>query len=69
MADQFDRAQDTDALITEDARERHALKAASELKLVPTGECQNPVCGEPFHNSARLFCGPICAQAHARQRK
>lgn len=68
MADQFDKAQETDALIAEDARARQALKAASEPKLGSIGECWNDACGEPLEHP-RLFCGPKCAEAHAKQRK
>lgn len=66
MADQFDRAQELDALATQSALAVHQLKAAAAAKLVPTGECLNPRCCEPFTDPQRLFCDPGCGAEHAR---
>lgn len=67
MADQFDNAQRIDQLMTESARAHQAKLAASEPKLDPTGECQNPMCGEPVE-PPRLFCNAKCASEHARRK-
>jgi len=70
MADQFDRAQELDALAQQSAMNAHQLKAAQARKLVAIGECLNPACGEPFDNEpARLFCNPQCGAEHARRAK
>lgn len=53
---------------TELALAEQRAKAASAKKLHPTGECQNPLCGEPVEGE-RLFCGPICAKEHAKRVK
>lgn len=64
----FDKAQETAAMIAEDARARQSLKAASEPKLAPDGECWNEACGEPVAHP-KLFCGPACAVAYDRQQR
>lgn len=68
MADQFERAQELDALNLASSLALQERRAASTPKLSHTGECQNPLCGEPLE-SPRLFCGPICAKQHARRSK
>lgn len=68
MADQFDQAQAIDLLMTESARAQQTKRALKEPKLEPEGECLNPRCGEPL-DPPRLFCGPTCAQEHARYSK
>ena len=68
MADEFDRAQELDALAVTSALNHHAKLAARAPKLAHTGECHNPLCGEPLE-SPRLFCGPKCAQQHAKRSK
>jgi hypothetical protein len=68
MADQFDRAQDEDARQTAFAIAAQQRQAASAPKLEATGECLNPLCGEDL-DPPRLFCGPSCAQEHARRCK
>jgi hypothetical protein len=68
MADDFERAQELDALAVVSARNLQERKAAREPKLEHTGECLNPLCGEPIE-SPRLFCGIPCAQEHARRSK
>jgi hypothetical protein len=68
VADQFDQAQRIDGLMAESALALHQKNAAKEPKLKPNGECWNPLCGEPLVGAA-LFCGPSCAQEHARRSK
>jgi hypothetical protein len=71
MADQFDQAQEIDALMRSSAIAQQAKKAAASPKLEAIGECHNPLCGEPFEGDdiAKLFCGPKCAAEHARRSK
>lgn len=74
MADQFDQAQEIDALMRSSAMAQQAKKAAAMPKLEPTGECQNPACGEPLRRvrnpagelAMPLFCNADCAKQHAR---
>lgn len=66
--DQFDQAQESDARETEAAYRAQQARAANAVKLTATGECQNPMCGEELE-PPRLFCGPKCAQQHARRTK
>lgn len=68
MTDQFDQAQATEALETEAALRAHQLRAAAAEKVEPTGECLNPLCGEPL-DPPQLFCGSQCAREHARRSK
>jgi hypothetical protein len=69
MADQFDRAQELDALAVESFLALHQKNAAKAARLVPTGACLNPVCEEPFEEVARLFCNPACESEHRRRCK
>lgn len=66
MADVFDQAQDRAQQDLEQCLQ--AARAAVAPKLKATGECRNPLCGEPLE-AGRLFCGPACAQEHARRVK
>lgn len=68
MADLYDQAQDTDALLVASALAVQKTKAAAEPKLAATGECLNPLCGEPLPGP-QLFCGASCAKEHARRSK
>jgi hypothetical protein len=68
MADLFDQAQETDALLVSSALAAQRARAASTAQPDPTGECLNPLCGEPL-DMPRLFCGPKCATEHARYSK
>jgi hypothetical protein len=68
MADVFDQAQDLVLRENELARMAQQRLASHAPKLEPTGECQNPLCGEPL-DGARLFCGPDCAKEHAKRVK
>lgn len=68
MADQYDQASDTEALTLNVALLAQQAKAATTPKLEPVGECLNPICCEPLEEP-RLFCGPKCAQEHARYTK
>ncbi len=68
MTDTFDQASETEALTLSAALAAQAAKAAASTKLEPTGECLNPICGEPV-DEPRLFCGPKCAQGYARYAK
>lgn len=79
MADILDQAQDSLE------REEQAAQAARQAQAAwdaahapdPTGECLNPLCGEPLdpvpdgHGGAvmPLFCGPACAKEHAKRVK
>lgn len=67
MSDEIDRAQDAEAVNIADALERTKLAALRVPRLVSTGECHNPRCGEPFAaNDNRLFCDAACATEHGR---
>lgn len=65
MADQFDRAQELDAMAAQSALAEVQRQAAKAARLMPTGFCLNPACDEPFTDAARLFCNPRCGEAHA----
>lgn len=67
MADQFDKAQDLDALAVQSALALQAKKAANAPRFQPIGCCLNPRCGEEFTEPARLFCNPQCEREHARR--
>jgi hypothetical protein len=68
MADDIERAQEADARNRAAALAAHQARAAAAEPLAATGECRNPLCGEPVE-TPRLFCGPACAQQHARYSK
>ena len=68
MADQFDQAQELDALSVVSALALQQKRAASEPKLFADGECWNEACAEPLAHP-KLFCGPKCAQAYDRQQR
>lgn len=68
MSDIFDQAQDTEANETAAALLRQQMKAAATPHPDPTGECMNPLCCEPL-DPPKLYCGPKCAQEHARRMK
>jgi hypothetical protein len=68
MTDTFDQAQATEALETDAALRAQQLRAALAPRVDPTGECLNPLCGEPVE-SPKLFCNANCAQEHARRSK
>jgi len=68
MADQFDQAQETEALMTSSALAAQAKRAACAPAVEATGECQNPLCGEPVEHP-KLFCDAKCAAAHAKRSK
>lgn len=68
MADQFDQATETEALSLSAALAAQAARAANAPKVEPTGECLNPLCGEPLAHP-RLFCGANCAAEYASRRK
>jgi hypothetical protein len=68
VADEFDRAQELDALAVTSALNLQRKLAANAPRLDHTGECQNPLCGEPL-DPPQLFCGPSCAREHARRSK
>lgn len=69
MADQFDKAQELDALAVESAMAEQAKRAASAPRLQPVGYCLNPACEEPFTDPARLFCNPQCGAEFQRRQK
>lgn len=69
MADQFDRAQELDAMAVEAAMADQQRKAAQAARLTPVGHCLNPACEEPFTDAARLFCNPQCGAEYQRRRK
>lgn len=68
MADEIQQAQDHALREVERARKAQQLMAASMPKLQPSGECLNPLCGEPLEG-VQLFCGPACAKEHAKRVK
>jgi hypothetical protein len=68
MADVFEQAQEREQLDRQQALKAQQLMAAAAPKLLPTGECQNPLCGEPV-DGERLFCGAACAAEHAKRVK
>jgi len=68
MGDLTDQVQDRDAQQLAEALQAQQVKASLTPKLQPTGECRNPLCCEPLEGD-RLFCGPACAQEHARRNK
>lgn len=65
MADEFDRAQELELLNLQQSLAAQAEIARATPKLQATGECLAPRCGEPLP-AGQLFCGPACAQFHAR---
>jgi len=69
VADQFDRAQELDAMAIQSALAAHQKQAAKAARLTPTGACLNPACDEPFTDAARLFCNPACESEHRRRCK
>ncbi len=69
MADQFDLAQELDAMAVQSAMAAHQKQAAKAQRLAPMGYCLNPACGEDFTDAARLFCNPECEREHARRVK
>lgn len=69
MADQFDRAQELDAMAVQAAMAAHQLKAAATPRLQPTGCCLNPACDLPLDTPGALFCNPTCGAEHARRVK
>ncbi len=68
MADQFDQAQRIDELMRDSARAAQQKQAARTPPAVPTGECLNPLCGEPV-GPPKLFCNSGCAAQHAKFQK
>lgn len=68
MTDPFDQASATEALTLSVALEAQQRRAAATPRPDPTGECLNPLCGEPVA-APRLFCGQNCAAVHARYNK
>jgi hypothetical protein len=71
VSDDIDRAQDADAVNTQDALERQRRLAKNMLRLVAIGECLNPHCAEPFaaNDNTRLYCGPRCEAEHSRMKR
>ena len=66
MADQFDAASDAEMRDREAVIAAQLAKAAATPRLMPTGECHNPRCGEAFDvGSQKLFCNSKCAQQHS----
>jgi hypothetical protein len=66
MADQFDAASDIEMRDRELRLAAQLAKAAAMPRLIPTGECLNPRCGEAFEvGSLKLFCNSKCAQQHS----
>ena len=65
MTDIIDQAQAQEALNIEQSLQLHAALARSNARPKATGHCLNHECEEPFeHGSARLFCGPACAERY-----
>lgn len=61
--DVFDQAQERDAQQLTEALQAQSEKAAAAPKLLATGECRNPHCGEPLE-VGKLFCNSTCAAEH-----
>jgi hypothetical protein len=68
MSDTFDQAQEREAIENATAVRIQQARAAKHEEPSPTGECMNPLCGEPVE-SPKLFCNSRCAQEHARRVK
>jgi hypothetical protein len=68
MPDLFDQAQDGEARENEAAMRAQRVRAEMAEPTKATGECLNPLCGEPL-DPPQLFCGPNCAREHARRVK
>lgn len=66
--DVFDQAQERDAKNLAQALQVQQQIAASTPRIVARGYCYNPLCENEFDESdtARLFCGPACAEQHQR---
>jgi hypothetical protein len=63
MADIIDQAQSFEATNLAQSLRVQAAIAANTVRPTPRGSCLNSDCEEPFEaDSARLFCGPACAQ-------
>lgn len=66
MADDFDRASDAEMRDRELLLKAHSALSALVTRMAPSGECHNPLCGEPFHpDSPKLFCDDKCAKQHS----
>jgi hypothetical protein len=71
VPDEFDKAQATQAINTDDALERQRIIASKTQHLLAIGECLNQHCAEPFaaNDNTRLFCGPRCEAEHRKLRR
>jgi hypothetical protein len=69
MADQFDKASDTEQKFLDDSLARQQQAAQQAPKLQPAGHCLNPRCGDDLKDPAQLFCGPDCAGEYQRLTK
>lgn len=67
MADQFDRAQELDAMAVQAAMAEQQRKAAAEPRLKPTGSCLNPACDLPLDKPGALFCDLACGHEYQRR--
>lgn len=67
MPDFFDRASEHEQQALADQLHAQQLRAALTPKSAPSGECNNPKCGEEFPlGDKRLYCDSNCAAEHAR---
>jgi hypothetical protein len=63
MTDIIDEAQELEARHLASSLAAHAARAKHTARIAPSGMCHNPECVEDFgDNTARLFCGPACAE-------
>jgi len=70
MTDIIDQAQQTESLNLAHALHAHACIAARTVRPAAAGHCLNRDCLDTFEDgSARLYCGPRCAELHDRQMK
>lgn len=69
MTDLIDQAQHYEAINLAQSLQAQQRRAETLSRPAARGHCLNRECLEPFDppTSARLFCGPACAEAHQRQ--
>lgn len=69
MTDTIDQAQAFDAMNLRQALEVQDAIAKNTPRPSARGYCLNPLCEAEFEGdaTARLFCGPACAEEHQRR--
>lgn len=67
MTDFIDDAQARDSQWRDAALAQAREAAKSAPRILPTGYCHNPRCGDDFEpGSAKRFCGPACSNEYSR---